>query len=455
MTQIVDRTDEKEKLKTFFQQRKSKRKIIEITGMYGIGKSEMLKWTYNKYQNSDVVCAFYNFESSIPEQVQFLHMLRDIAKKTNEQQSSHHLSTFLTLYDHADKDPHITDMDIKTLSAAFNQGLSKDLQCRSMFMFFDTTEEAHPKTIDILNNDILPRHIEHSNIKFAFSGEKPVVWLSEDIRKSRMNLFLNTFNNHDMNELIEQIVAENAQLQVSQNCIAFCRYIAGGNPGILKESFDYLSRNMSAQWDKSVCKELVSHLFQIFMQDNIISKFRIDDESIPLEELITQIAMLRKIDLHPFKMIIADNFQKPFSEKSAMYYDYLLNRIFSHTYLFKKIEHSPGYRLNKCFYRINQRNLFFNNRQKFDLIQQRIQNYYYERIPKFSGTDQINAICEYFFTTHFMPHKSPASLSIKTDLLADLNAIIEKTCPKGSDFDRESHELRINKAIQDDEDVNI
>jgi len=461
---FTDRNIEKEQLKNFFQQNNPiSKKVLEINGMYGIGKSQMLKWAFSKYYPSDITCAFYNFKFSSPEQTQFLDMLRWVAMSNNKQCPEPYYSDFINLADNAQNDAHIDESNIRTIAESFNNCLSNNLGTRPVFLFYDTTESAHPKTIQILNDYILSKHIERTSIKFAFSGEKPLKWNSEDIRKRRRSLFLETFDAHEMRELIEKILDQEIKIEIPEACIEFCQYLSGGNPGILKSCFDFLAEQFSdsqLQWHEDTCRALVSHVFQIFIADKIIAKLRFD-ENFDTYKLITHIAMLRKIDLFPFKSIIANYFQKPFSEKSARYYDYLLNQIFTQSNLFKKIEFTPGYRLNKCLRRINQMNVLLNNQSKFYLMKERIQDYYYQRISFLFGLDQISAICEYLFIKYaLIPKSLPIPISRPTDVTSELNLLIEQTQPDISNVDdvdfnfrQDSHEIAIKQAIEADEEL--
>jgi hypothetical protein len=457
VTYFTDRITEKDKLRKFFQKNDpTTKKVLEINGMHGIGKSQMLKWAYNQYQPSDIICAFYDFKSSTPEKTQFLDMLRCIAITNQEQCSGYDYSNFLTLSENAQKDNYINENDIQEIVTIFNTSLSTHLGNRPMFVFYDTTEEAHPKTINILNDQILSHHIDKSNIKFAFSGEKPLYWSSVDIRKRRRSLFLDTFDSDEMLELIEKVLDKEIFIQLPPSCIEFCLYISAGNPGILKTSLDFLANYFSdspVKWDRDTCQALINHVFQIFIKEKIISRLHFDDE-LDKHKLVKHIAMLRKIDLFPFKSIIANHFQTPFSEKSARYYDYLLNQIFSQSHLFKKIEYSSGYRINTCFRRMNLMQTFFNDSDEFHLIKQRIQDYYHNRISIVSGSDLVSAICEYlFFKYALIPSSLPISLPTPRDATSELQLLIHQTRPDESAFIQDSYEISIEQTIEADEDL--
>ncbi|MBF0453000.1 MAG: hypothetical protein HQK75_20025 [Candidatus Magnetomorum sp.] len=452
---FTDRNHEKKDLCNFLQGKLLTKTIMDINGMSGMGKTQLLTWAYHEAMRSQKSVAYYDFKNST-NTYQYVDVLRSIATSNIDRFANTDYSEMKNLANSISQKITISDDDINDLSKAYNKALSNDLSSKRVLLFFDTTEEALPKTLEILDSQVLSQHVNHGNFLVTFSGEKPLQWKTADIRKRRATLPLNEFKQDEMVDMIDRLATEKSIQTIDDEVLELIQYLSAGNPGIIYDSLHYLSDKFTRNSiDKKDCHGLVKHLYSTIVCEKILSQIGdLKIEDVDNLKLISQIAMLRTVNLHSFRILVTKNFPDSFSQQSAFYYDDVLKKIHKKSSLFYSTDFRSGYVLSKCIRRIFQLNTLLTNSNNFNSFKQSILDYYKTMISKTTGIDQVNAIVEYFFTKYFTPPQCFEMPEQNYRCFEDeLNTIIGSNHLKDERYEKEAHLICIKDAIENDEEL--
>ena len=444
---FTNRNPEKEALCKFLQGNLYTKAIMDINGMSGMGKTQLLLWAYNQVKKTQITVAYYDFNNKAD--IQYVDVLKSISEQSNKDSIVPNMANSFTE----------NEKNIDDLCNAFNKELSEEISSKRVVFFFDTTENATPETLEILDTKIFPEHVNHGNLLITCSGEKPLNWRTADIRKRRTTLSLNLFSKEESKEMIETLTTEYKINKIDNEIIELIQYLSDGNPGIIYESLNFLSQNFSLQYidaDIKKCNNLVKKLHSKIVDEKILPKLKnINIENVDNNKLISQIAMLRKVDLQSFRKLVALNFPESFSKQNAFYYDTLLKSIHKQSSMFQSKDFSSGYVINRCVRKISQLSKWLDQPKPFKCFQDEVSNYYKFLISKTNGIDQKSAIIEYLYTKY---SKFPALIK-KTErncneFANELNELIKSNLLQADSYERDAHLIDIRNAIEADDELN-
>jgi len=134
------------------------KRIFEITGITGQGKSQLMYWGYHKTQNMHKKGAFCDFEII---QNDYNYLLKTIAE-----QNAECFSTFLSKFSHSENH--------ENLSNSFRNDLDNQMSRSGFKIFFDSSEKTNKQIINDFEKYILNQYIAQPNFMIAVAGQKPL-----------------------------------------------------------------------------------------------------------------------------------------------------------------------------------------------------------------------------------------------------------------------------------------
>jgi len=443
---FTDRTSERKELCKFLQGKIYTKTMMDINGMFGMGKTQLLRWAYSGAKKTHRTVAYYDF--SRKADIQYVDVLKSISEQSNKASIVLNLANSFTDYNN----------NIDDLCNAFNKELAEEIRSNRVLFFFDSTEKATPKTLELLETKIFTKHINHGNLLITCSGEKPIHWKTADIRKRRTSLTLHSFTPEEINEMIASLANVYSINEIDDDSIELIQYLSDGNPGIIYDSLYFLSDEFSQKEihaEPKKCNDLVAYLHQKIVHEKILQQIEnVQIERVDNIKLISNIAMLRKVDLQSFRKLVAINFPESFAKQNAFYYDSLLKKIYKQSSLFQP-DYSSGYALNTCVRRISKLSKWLAQPKKFEWLQNEISNYYKFMISKTAGIDQKSAIIEYLFTKYStfpacigLPERTCTLSANEITELIDSNNVIQE-----DSYVRDAHLIDIQNAIEADEEL--
>lgn len=429
---FVNREPEIEMVEKIIE-RQSPKRIFEISGISGQGKTELLKEAYNIAVSRKIVAAFIDFEEGKYRTEDILPALEHLSKqlfgKTGnfQREFSNFLNETEKIKEALVDEPENVDLTlVDNLKSSLIEQFKLDLLIllrddqKKVVICLDSLEKAPPEALRCFETSVLWHAIQNDNFFLITAGQKTHQWSSSHIRNKSHQHDLKPLNRNNTQKFLRKLAEKKLDVTDIENHLLDKTFaLTSGHPYFTFKFLEYIFESAGG-W---AIKDTVDTQFPRgtesligFIIEQVQENWTMKQEYPSIEKILLLISPLRKMEYGTFHFMLTNFMEGGFEENSPFYFQTLLGELLEKTYLFVPKGLGGGYDMDQVVRNILLTHLHVNNESLYLEIQQTLADKYDFWVATSTDVSQIKHMIERLY---HLVMANKGDMSINVDEIAE------------------------------------